>query len=186
MISRMLIAVVLATSAAGACTKPPEPPPEKRAAITSRAPGQLDLEEGLVSVRPDNWYQDKFGLARADGDRNNKLELTNQWETADTLLVHIHSTLQSGTDLAVRFQFKNDHITQCLVEGRWRADFGSSNNPTGGKIEVQGGLAHVDLRGDDLGCLFVVRGNLWRKSEEGEPPDIVLGGFEIHLPPRDK
>jgi hypothetical protein len=157
-------------------------PRESAAEFPSRLAGQLDLESDFVAVHS-NWYQDMFGLVREASEEHQRLRLTVEWRAQDLLQVHVKSTMQSGISLDLQFQFVGERITQCSAEGRWRYDFGTPED-SDGALGDPSGFARVDLRerGRRLACLFVVRGIVGRGHEDGDPPELVMGGFEVPLP----
>lgn len=150
--------------------------------VPSRLPGQLDLETGHVAVLT-NWYQDAFGLVSQDRKEYGELRLAAERSESGLVQVHIQSTMQSGVALDLRFQLVGDRVTQCIADGTWRHDRGSPED-SGGKLGDLTGLARTYLHEGKLSCLFVVRGIVGRRHDASDPPDLVMGGFELVLPPQ--
>ncbi|HTF87170.1 MAG TPA: hypothetical protein VK843_02090 [Planctomycetota bacterium] len=171
--------------ASGAVFQSPAVPQQGAAEVSARVPGELDLEEGFVGVGP-NWYQDGFGLVLETEDKHaKKLELTSRWETDDVLVVNLRSTMESGVEPNLHFQFAKGYVVKCWVDGRWRFDVGSKASDFKGSLRDVSGLIRVQRDTAQLSCLFTLRGRLWRNADpKGDKMDRVMGGFEISIPAR--
>ena len=151
----------------------------------TQAPARsLDVEQAFISVGK-SWYQDLFGCVRADDDKHERLILQSSWDSASDLRVLISSTHQSGVSLDLRFRFDDNRLMECTAKGSWHYDFGSKPEDFNGTLDDVSGVARVYLDKDsNLRCLFVIRGVVSRSHKPGDPPSLLMGGFEIPLADR--
>ncbi len=181
--------VVSSTLAAWVCVPSNLDQEQGKAAVPARMPGELELEKGSTSIRP-NWYQDRFGLVleEEEGKLGHKLILTSRWENENVLIVCVRSTMESGVEPNLHFQIVDGRVLRCWVDGKWRADAGSKPSDFSGALHDVSGLARVNLKSGTLACLFTIRGNLWgdHSWEGGEDPDRVMCGFKLPLPTQQK
>jgi hypothetical protein len=177
-----------------ACSKPPAPHADTAPAQTKtvedvpatppRAPGQLDVEHGFVSIG-ENWYQGLFGCARRSDGEHQRLTLHSYWENADSVRVTIGATTTSGIHLVLHMHFADGQVSKCNAEGFWDFDAGAKPADFAGQLEQVNGTLRVDINRDKrpavLRCLFVVRGWMRRPSDMPDSPELLMGGFEIDL-----
>lgn len=157
---------------------------ESSPVAATRAPGQLDVEHGFVSVG-ENWYQGLFGCSRKSDGEHERLTLHTYRESADCVRVRIGATTTSGIHLVLRLHFADGQVGECTAEGFWNFDAGAEPADFAGRLEQVSGTARVYIDSDKqptaLRCLFVVRGWMRRPSDMPDSPELLMGGFEIDL-----
>jgi len=159
------------------------PTPVPPAAVEP-VPGQLEVEEGFVSLTlGPNWYQDVFGpLFEQEDKYHHRFVLASSWEKEDVLLIELDTWRESGTHPRLHIEISEGRVVRCWADGRWHGDNGSEPNDFAGSMKVASGFMRARFHKGKIACIFSLRGELWGNPKHNDGDERVMGGFEIELP----